>query len=128
MPYAAAPTGRLRWQPPQRATSWSGVRNATEYAARCAQTGGYGTFSTSTGSEDCLYLNVYTPTVARARHQRLPVLFWIHGGSLKTGSGNEYDGSQIADSQNAVVVSLNYRLGVFGYLDVPGLSSRGAGN
>ncbi|MFC8358669.1 carboxylesterase/lipase family protein [Streptomyces griseorubiginosus] len=126
IPYAAAPTGRLRWQPPQRATSWSGVRKATEYAAECAQPAGSG--SPSTGSEDCLYLNVYTPTGARARHQSLPVLFWIHGGSLKTGSGNEYDGSQIADSQNAVVVSVNYRLGVLGYLNVPGLSSSGDGN
>jgi len=128
IPYAAAPTGRLRWQPPQRATSWSGVRKATEYAAQCAQAGGYGTPSASIGSEDCLYLNVYTPAGAQARHQRLPVLFWIHGGSLKSGSGNEYDGSQIADSQNAVVVSINYRLGVFGYLNVPGLSSSGDGN
>ncbi|MER7928737.1 carboxylesterase family protein [Streptomyces sp. NPDC096057] len=128
IPYAAAPTGRLRWQPPQRATSWPGVRNATEYAARCAQSGGYGTPSASTGSEDCLYLNVYTPADAQARHRRLPVLFWIHGGSLKTGSGNEYDGAQIADSQNAVVVSINYRLGVFGYLNVPGLSAGGDGN
>ncbi|MFF5497724.1 carboxylesterase/lipase family protein [Streptomyces aquilus] len=128
VPYAAPPVGKLRWQPPQRATSWSGVRQATEYADRCLQSGGRGTTSATTDSEDCLYLNVYTPTGAKAGHKRLPVLLWIHGGSLKNGSGNEYDGSQIADSQNVVVVSINYRLGVFGYLNVPGLSADGDGN
>ncbi|WP_285740217.1 carboxylesterase/lipase family protein [Kitasatospora phosalacinea] len=126
VPYAAAPVGDLRWQPPQQAEPWSGVRPATEYAAQCAQAGGFG--AGPTGSEDCLYLNVYTPTGAQARHRNLPVLLWIHGGSLKNGSGNEYDGSQIADSQNVVVVSINYRLGVFGYLNVPGLGSGGDGN
>ncbi|MBO1330466.1 carboxylesterase/lipase family protein [Streptomyces sp. VRA16 Mangrove soil] len=128
VPYAAAPVGALRWQPPHRAASWSGVRKATENGAACAQAGGYGGTTTTTGSEDCLYLNVYTPRDAQVRHKRLPVLFWIHGGSLKTGSGNGHDGSQIAESQNAVVVSINYRLGVFGFLNVPGLSAGGAGN
>ncbi|MBA6440339.1 MULTISPECIES: carboxylesterase/lipase family protein [Streptomyces] len=125
IPYAAPPVGARRWQPPAPASAWSDVRPATSYGSRCLQS------ATGTGngpgmSEDCLYLNVYTP--ARRTNRPLPVMFWIHGGGFSSGSGDLYDGSRIAKANNVVVVTINYRLGVFGFLDMPGLSKQGAGN
>ncbi|MFJ9179345.1 carboxylesterase/lipase family protein [Streptomyces sp. NPDC102360] len=123
LPYAAPPVAAKRWQPPAPAASWTGTRSATSPGSRCLQSG------TSTGpgmSEDCLYLNVYTP--AHRTNRPLPVMFWIHGGGFSSGSGDARDGSLIARTNNVVVVSINYRLGVFGFLDLPGLSKQGAGN
>lgn len=123
IPYAAPPVGSRRWQPPAPASAWSGPRSAATYGSRCLQS------PTSTGpgmSEDCLYLNVYAPE--RRTNRPLPVMFWIHGGGFSSGAGDVYDGSQIAKAENVVVVTINYRLGVFGFLDVPGLSRQGAGN
>ncbi|WP_051831610.1 carboxylesterase/lipase family protein [Streptomyces violens] len=125
IPYAAPPVGSRRWQPPAPVSPWTGVRPATTHGSRCLQSAtGNGTGPGM--SEDCLYLNVYTP--AHRTNRPLPVLFWIHGGGFSSGSGDRYDGSQIAKANNVVVVTINYRLGVFGYLDLPGLSRRGAGN
>ncbi|GAA4632912.1 carboxylesterase family protein [Actinoallomurus vinaceus] len=123
IPYAAPPVGGLRWQPPAPAAKWSGVRSATGYGSRCPQAA---TDSSVGMNEDCLYLNVYTPT--KRTNRPLPVLFWIHGGGFMSGSGDLYDGSTIARTNNIVVVTINYRLGVLGFLDVPGLSERGGGN
>lgn len=123
IPYAAPPVGARRWQPPAPAAAWTGTRSATAPGSRCLQLrdgGGPGM------SEDCLYLNVYTP--AHRTSRPLPVLFWIHGGGFSAGSGDAEDGSRIAEANNVVVVTINYRLGVFGFLDLPGLSKRGAGN
>ncbi|WP_344592102.1 carboxylesterase/lipase family protein [Actinomadura vinacea] len=123
IPYAAPPVGDLRWQPPAPAAGWSGVRSAAGHGARCLQS------TTSSGpgmSEDCLYVNVYTPARQSARPR--PVLFWIHGGGFMSGSGDLYDGSLLARTNDIVVVTINYRLNVFGFLGVPGLSGRGAGN
>ncbi|MEU0838696.1 carboxylesterase family protein [Streptomyces sp. NPDC005962] len=123
IPYAAPPVGGLRWQPPAPAATWPGVRSAERPGARCVQT------ATGTGpgtSEDCLYLNVYAPE--RRTERPLPVLFWIHGGGFMNGAGDLYDGSLLARTNNMVVVTVNYRLGMFGFLDLPGLSERGAGN
>lgn len=123
IPYAAPPVGDRRWQPPAPAAGWPGTRSADRPGARCVQTAtgdGPGT------SEDCLYLNVYAPE--RRTQRPLPVLFWIHGGGFMSGSGDLYDGSLLARTNNIVVVTINYRLGVFGFLDLPGLSARGAGN
>ncbi|WP_181138425.1 carboxylesterase/lipase family protein [Streptomyces sp. Ru73] len=123
IPYAAPPVGSRRWQPPAPAARWAGVRPATAFAPRCLQpASGDGTAM----SEDCLYLNVYTP--AQRTDRPLPVLFWIHGGGFSSGSGDVYDGSQFAKANNVVVVTVNYRLGVFGFLGLPGLSRQGAGN
>ncbi|MEU6680131.1 carboxylesterase family protein [Streptomyces sp. NPDC046925] len=123
VPYAAPPVGTGRWQPPAPAAAWTGTRSATSPGSRCLQNGS----STSPGmSEDCLYLNVYTP--ANRTGRPLPVMFWIHGGGFSSGSGDTQDGSLIARTNNVVVVTINYRLGVFGFLDLPGLSKRGAGN
>jgi carboxylesterase type B len=126
MPYAAPPTGALRWQAPQPAPRWHGIRQATSYGGTCAQlASGNGP---RVDNEDCLYLNVFTPpgsvTSGRDRgHSGLPVLVMIHGGGLTSGSGNQHDGSLIVTTDHIVVVSLNYRLGPFGFLDIPGLGT-----
>lgn len=134
IPYAAPPTGALRWAAPQPAARWKGVRQATSYGGRCAQTAsGNGP---RIDNEDCLYLNVYTPPGQdrQSRHGRgsgLPVLVMIHGGGLTTGAGDQHDGSLIVTTDHIIVVSINYRLGPFGFLDIPGLGkgkSTGSGN
>jgi para-nitrobenzyl esterase len=126
IPYAAPPTGALRWAAPQPMPRWHGIRQATSYGGRCAQlANGNGP---RVDNEDCLYLNVYTP---RGHARGLPVLFMIHGGGLTTGAGDQHDGSLIVNTDHIVVVSINYRLGPFGFLDVPGLSGSpltGSGN
>jgi para-nitrobenzyl esterase len=119
LPYAAPPTGQLRWRAPQPPARWSGVRDATEYAASCPQLpsgfAGPGPFS-----EDCLYLNVSTPTLRRDAHR--PVLVWIHGGGFTQDASRNYDGSKLA-ANGTVVVTINYRLGALGFLAHPALAS-----
>jgi len=121
IPYAAPPVGALRWAAPGPAPRWPGVRPATSYGGRCAQlASGNGP---RVDNEDCLYLNVYTPP---GRDDRgLPVLFMIHGGGLTTGAGDQHDGSLIVTTDHIIVVSINYRLGPFGFLDIPGLTAGG---
>jgi para-nitrobenzyl esterase len=124
IPYAAPPVGNLRWRPPQSPPTWQGVRQATEYGPSCPQPDilerAYG-IKTGPTSEDCLYLNVWTP--ARSGNQRLPVMVWIHGGGYIAGSGSSqvYDGQELA-RHGVVVVTINYRLGPFGFLAHPLLS------
>ncbi|MEU2622042.1 carboxylesterase family protein [Streptomyces sp. NPDC007157] len=120
LPYAAAPTGDLRWQPPHPAERWRDVRDATAFAPSCPQP-----MSTTGGaqSEDCLYLNVSTPAADNHRRQgHLPVIVWFHGGGLVTGAGRDYDPSKLA-AEGSVVVTVNYRLGALGYLAHPALAS-----
>src|SRR5215831_6356386 len=120
IPYAAPPVGPLRWAAPQPVTPWRGIRSAQSYGNRCPQlASGNGPRS---DAEDCLYLNVFAPPGAG----RLPVLVMIHGGGLVNGSGDQHDGSLIVNTDHIVVVSINYRLGVFGSLDVPGLNNTAA--
>jgi para-nitrobenzyl esterase len=125
VPYAAPPAGALRWAAPQPAPRWQGVRQATSYGGRCAQlASGNGP---RVDNEDCLYLNVYTPPGVHSHsRQGLPVLVMIHGGGLTTGAGDQHDGSLIVTTDHIIVVSVNYRLGPLGFLDVPGLSSGGS--
>ena len=124
LPYAAPPTGNLRWRPPQPAPSWSGVRDATQFGASCPQAlAGNPFLPPGTISEDCLYLNVYTPTL-RSGSDR-PVLVWIHGGGLVQDGGRNYDGTKLA-AAGTVVVTINYRLGALGFLAHPALASHGA--
>lgn len=124
VPYAAAPVGALRWKPPAEAPSWTGVRDALDYGPACWQpkprAGSIYASPLKAFSEDCLSLNVWTPD----RAERAPVLVWIHGGSLIGGSSSEglYDGAALA-RRGVVVVSINYRLGVLGYLAHPELSA-----
>jgi carboxylesterase type B len=124
IPYAAPPVGELRWRPPQPAPAWSGVREATAYGNRCpAAASGNGPRSET---EDCLFLNVQRPASVHSG-QKLPVYFWIHGGGLQNGSSNQHDGSLIVRRAAAVVVTINYRLGAFGFLAHPGLTEEGNG-
>lgn len=120
VPYARPPVGPLRWRPPQPAQPWSGVRLATSYGNRCpalASTNG-----PESTTEDCLYLNVQRPASAHAG-ERLPVYFWIHGGGLVNGSSNQHDGTQLVNAGNAIVVTINYRLGALGFMALPSLTA-----
>jgi para-nitrobenzyl esterase len=120
VPFAAPPVGELRWRPPQPAKNWEAVRTADKFSANCMQraAGGgafppYGGDRTATEmSEDCLYLNIYT-TAASANDKR-PVMVWIHGGAYTSGAGAIYQGEDLA-RKGVVVVTVNYRLGVFGF-------------
>lgn len=122
VPYAAAPVGANRWREPQALPAWAGVRPAQQFAPRCVQRG----FAVGAGqaltSEDCLYLNLWTP--AQTPEQKLPVLVWVHGGGFFAGSGSDaqYDGAALA-RKGAVVVTLNYRLGAFGFFAHPALGA-----
>ncbi|HEY6927278.1 MAG TPA: carboxylesterase family protein [Steroidobacteraceae bacterium] len=124
IPYAKPPIGELRWRPPVPEPVWEGVREAREFGHACLQPPSQPTSVYYAGiasmSEDCLTLNVWAPAGAR----QLPVMVWIHGGSLVGGSGSEpmYDGVKIAQ-QGIVFVSINYRLGLLGYLAHPALSA-----
>jgi len=121
IPYAAPPVGALRWRPPQPVAPWDGVRECTEFGAPAPQKAN--TNGGDPGSEDCLFLNVWTRRVGEPQ-AKLPVMVWIHGGGLNKGSGHKemYEGSGFA--QRAVVlVTINYRLGALGFLAHPGLSA-----
>ena len=121
IPYAAPPTGPLRWRAPVPAATWHGVRDATTAAQRCVQMPAPGAGSVL-GSEDCLYLNVTMPTPKPAGQKR-PVLVWMHGGAFLGGSGSDYSTEQLAVRGDTVVVTVNYRLGIFGYFGHPDLGS-----
>ncbi|WP_439658002.1 carboxylesterase/lipase family protein [Lentzea sp. HUAS TT2] len=121
IPFAAAPVGENRWRDPQPVTPWRGVRDATTPAPMCAQGAGLG--QPPSQSEDCLYLNVTTP--AGNAHKRRPVMVWIHGGSFTGGGASMYDARWLASKNDAVVVTVNYRLGVFGFFGYPGLAGSG---
>ncbi len=120
IPYAAPPLGALRWQAPAPVVPWTGVRDATQLPAPCAQPDeGWNAGDAARGQEDCLYLSVHSP--AHAAGDTLPVLFWIHGGSNRAGSGAGTAESSIY-KQGLIVVSIEYRLGVFGFLSSPELT------
>ncbi|WKU43837.1 carboxylesterase family protein [Streptomyces sp. VNUA116] len=119
IPYAAPPTGPLRWRAPQPARPWEGVRDAGAPGPKCLQLPVFGT-GPATGSEDCLYLNVTTPA-GRAPARGRPVMVWVHGGGFTGGSGGEYAAGRMAARGDAVVVTLNYRLGALGFFGHPEL-------
>ena len=123
IPYAAPPVGALRWKPPQPAPHWTGVRDAAPFGARCMQGRIYNdmVFRDTGPSEDCLYLNVWTPAASADAH--LPVMVWIYGGGFAAGATSEprQDGENLA-KKGVVVVSMNYRLGVFGFFVYAGLA------
>src|SRR5579875_794989 len=118
IPYAAPPVGALRWRPPQPAASWSGVRDATTFAPHCPQPAS--PFGEASTSEDCLYLNVFTPS-QRAAGPGYPVMVWIHGGAFVSGESNDYDPTQLVED-GVTVVTFNYRLGALGFLAHPALA------
>lgn len=138
VPFAAAPVGSNRWRAPQPAAAWQGVRDATHFAANCQQDvmGGNLGFNAWTPeyliegpvSEDCLYLNIWVPAGTK-NAAKLPVLYWIHGGGFMSGGTSVpvYDGAALA-AQGVVVVSVNYRLGIYGFLAHPELAKEGDGS
>lgn len=131
IPFAAPPVDELRWTAPTSPSKWDGVLDATSYGADCAQSySALGIFSSGSYniSEDCLYMNVWTPTNATST-SKLPVFVWIYGGRFEGGAGSvpTYDGSHLA-SKGMVVVTFNYRMGPFGFLAHPELSSESPNN
>lgn len=118
LPYAAAPVGQLRWKPPAAPAKYSGTYDASSMGSQCIQ----GSASAATGSEDCLYLNIYRPGNA-ASASALPVIFAIHGGGFALGSSAFIDGSSLARNNNVIVVSINYRLNALGFLAHPALTA-----
>ena len=120
IPFAAAPVGQLRWAAPQPAQKWSGVRAADKWGNYCMQSRTFLSTEdydkTDVMSEDCLYLNVWRPK----KVGKFPVMLWIHGGGYTTGSG-KYPGGKISEFGDVVVVSINYRLNIFGFYAAPKL-------
>uniref|UniRef100_A0A3P9LLB9 Neuroligin 1 n=1 Tax=Oryzias latipes TaxID=8090 RepID=A0A3P9LLB9_ORYLA len=145
VPYAAPPTGERRFQPPEPPLSWSDIRNATHFAPVCPQsivegrlpdvmlpvwfTNSIDLVSTyvQDQSEDCLYLNIYVPTEDDIRESGSPkpVMVFIHGGSYMEGTGNMFDGSILASYGNVIVITVNYRLGVLGFLSTGDQAAKG---
>ncbi|HKU40742.1 MAG TPA: carboxylesterase family protein [Polyangiales bacterium] len=141
IPYAAPPVGSLRWMPPQAAPRWHGVLNAKEFAPNCAQPGT--PFGIASTSEDCLYLNVFTPDnkgkgkakdcdednggkgKGNDKKCAAPVMVWMHPGAFQYGASNDFDPSELV-GRGVVVVTLNYRLGVLGWLSHPALTAESA--
>jgi para-nitrobenzyl esterase len=123
IPFGQPPVGNLRWAPPAPVKNWEGVRKATEFGPRCQQLPIFGDmgFRSNGVSEDCLYLNVWTP--AKSATAKLPVLVYFFGGGFMAGDGSEprYDGESLA-SKGIVTVTISYRLGVFGFLAHPELT------
>ena len=129
LPYAAPPVGDLRWKAPQPPARWKGERDATKFGAHCAQGHLFDDiiFQDDRASEDCLFLNVYTPANATA-NSRLPVLFWIHGGGYAVGAGSEpRHNGDFLPLKGVVLVTINYRLGVFGFLATSDLAKEANG-
>ncbi|XP_054856550.1 fatty acyl-CoA hydrolase precursor, medium chain-like [Eublepharis macularius] len=130
IPFAKPPIGSLRFAPPQAPERWSHIRNATSFSPICLQDLGWidvfqkllnATLPQSTASEDCLYLNIYTPNTKA----QLPVMVWIHGGGLTFGGTFMYDGSALSAYEDVVVVMIQYRLGLLGFFSTGSVEARG---
>ncbi|CAB1352648.1 unnamed protein product [Coregonus sp. 'balchen'] len=143
VPYAAPPIGEKRFMPPEQPSSWSGIKNATHFMPVCPQNIRntvpeimmpiWFTYNLDTvanliqdQNEDCLYLNIYIPTEDDIRNtEARPVMVYIHGGSYMEGTGNMIDGSVLASYGNVIVITLNYRVGVLGFLSTGDQAAKG---
>ena len=129
LPFAKAPVGERRWRAPEALPAWQGMRDASQFGAACPQPisrpGSIYASPLDKIDEDCLFLNIWAPEKA----EKAPVIVWIHGGSLVTGAAHEgmYEGTALAQ-RDAVIVSINYRLGVLGYMAHPELSAENPQN
>lgn len=127
LPFAKAPVEALRWRSPEPAEDWEGVRRALESGSPCAQLGG----DPVMGGEDCLYLDVFAPAMAAdsvlSADNGLPVMFWIHGGGNSMGAGDQLPPEALARDNGVIVVTINYRLGIFGWLSHPALRATASG-
>ena len=124
--YAEPPVRENRFRAPLAASPWTGIWDATGFPNRCMQPdAAFLGEPMGATNEDCLFLNIVTPSIEGQRH---PVLFWIHGGGFVNGSANEYDGSMLAAQGDVVVVTINYRLGLFGFLDLSPLGTEFRGS
>jgi para-nitrobenzyl esterase len=129
IPYAAPPVGLLRWTPPQGFGRWKGIFQATQPGSECPQVDQAGT--SVVGDENCLFLNVYAPLGKNGVKPRgRAVMVWIHGGGLNKGAGSDFDPTPLVEGGDVIVVTLNYRLGVLGFLAHSALDNEGhlAGN
>ncbi|XP_055284609.1 liver carboxylesterase-like, partial [Moschus berezovskii] len=134
IPFAKPPLGSLRFAPPQPAEPWTFVKNTTSHAPMCSQSTVLAEMSSDFNSrmksvkpkfsEDCLYLNIYTPADLTKR-RRLPVMVWIHGGALLMGGASAHDGLVLSAHENVVVVTIQYRLGIWGFFSTGDEHSRG---
>ena len=126
IPYAQPPIGDLRFRAPRPMTPWSGTREVATFGPSCSQNSISGVWS-ARSSEDCLTLNIWTPSVPGDGHRPVPVpvMVWIHGGGFQLGAGSDstYDGQLLSETRGVIVVTLNYRLGPLGFLAHPGLSA-----
>lgn len=131
IPFAAPPIGELRWRAPQPVEPWTEPRETIAFRDPCVQLSGPldglpDDSGAVVGSEDCLYLNVWAPrSDSGTGAQKLPVMFWIHGGGNTIGTANTYPGSMLAAGEQVVVVTINYRLGFFGWMSHPALRDNG---
>src|SRR5262245_29962164 len=122
IPYAAAPVGDLRWKPPQPHAPWDEPLDASAFGNHCPQPPS--PFGRPSVTEDCLFLNVYTPlTIDHGKPHRHPVMVWIHGGALFLGESDDYDPTRLLGAGDVIVVTINYRLGALGFLAHPALSA-----
>jgi para-nitrobenzyl esterase len=129
LPYAAPPVGDLRWKAPQPPAKWQGMRDATRFGAHCAQGRVFDdmVFEDAGPSEDCLFLNVYAPADATDK-SKLPVMFWIHGGGYSGGASSEpRHNGDFLPLKGVILVTINYRLGVFGFLATADLAREANG-
>lgn len=134
IPYAAAPVGALRWAPPVASLPWKGTRDASKPGSSCAQPGPAGGRGANVPSEneDCLFLNVWRPKGTQPG-AKLPVIMWFHGGGMVYGAGDMFRAERlVSEGRPVIVVTINYRLGIFGFFAHPGLDQEhpvvGSGN
>ncbi|MBE1612419.1 carboxylesterase/lipase family protein [Actinopolymorpha pittospori] len=123
IPYAAPPVGERRWTAPRPAPAWRGIRDGTTPGSPCPQ-GPSGEITCGSVEEDCLFVNVTTPAAGSSPRPR-PVMVWLHGGGYSDGAASSYDAHRLAVQGDVVVVTVNYRLGIFGFLAHPGLAGSG---